>query len=147
MDADGSHDPGFIPKLWACRDDYDLVIASRYIRGGRTDNPLILIFMSLMVNVIFRLVLTLRVYDVSNSFRLYNGAQLRALKLECDNFDIVEEILVKLQPPGRPLRVKELPFTFQKRMAGKTKRDLVSFALGYLETLYKLYRIKRQVRK
>jgi dolichol-phosphate mannosyltransferase len=147
MDADGSHHPRYIPQLWAFREEYDLVIASRYVRGGKTENPFILIFLSLMVNVVFRLVLQLNCYDVSNSFRLYRGAELRALTLECDNFDIVEEILVKLNASDRPLRLKEVPFTFETRKEGKTKRDLVSFALGYLETLYKLYRIKQQARR
>jgi len=147
MDADGSHHPRYISQLWACREEYDLVIASRYVRGGKTENPFILIFLSLMVNVVFRFVLQLNCYDVSNSFRLYRGAELRALTLECDNFDIVEEILVKLNAGDRPLRLKEVPFTFETRKEGKTKRDLISFALGYLETLYKLYRIKHQAQR
>jgi len=146
MDADGSHHPRFLPQLWSFREEYDLVIASRYVRGGKTENPFILIFLSLMVNIVFRLVLQLKCYDVSNSFRLYRGDDLRALHLECDNFDIVEEILVKLNAGDRPLRLKEVPFVFEKRKEGKTKRDLLAFALGYMETLYKLYRIKRQVR-
>lgn len=146
MDADGSHHPRFLPQLWSFREEYDLVIASRYIRGGKTENPFILIFLSLMVNLVFRLVLQLNCYDVSNSFRLYSGADLRALKLECDNFDIVEEILVKLNAGDHPLRLKEVPFTFEKRKEGKTKRNLLVFALGYLKTLYKLYRIKQQLR-
>jgi dolichol-phosphate mannosyltransferase len=45
------------------------------------------------VNVVFRSVLGLKCADVSNSFRLYRGDELRGLQLECDNFDIVEEIL------------------------------------------------------
>jgi dolichol-phosphate mannosyltransferase len=147
MDADGSHHPRYLPQLWGFRKEYDLVIASRYVRGGKTENPFILIFLSLMVNVVFRCVLQLNCYDVSNSFRLYRGAELRALTLECDNFDIVEEILVKLNAGDRPLRLKEVPFTFETRKEGKTKRDLVSFALGYLETLYKLYQIKNQAQR
>jgi dolichol-phosphate mannosyltransferase len=34
MDADGSHSPEFINKLYSYKDDYDVVIASRYIAGG-----------------------------------------------------------------------------------------------------------------
>ena len=40
----------------------------------------------------------------------------------------------------------EVPFTFAKRQAGETKRDLVSFAIGYIGTLYKLQRMGRQAR-
>jgi dolichol-phosphate mannosyltransferase len=144
MDADGSHDPSFLAQLWKFREQYDVVIASRYVPGGRTDNPAILIFLSLVVNVVFRLVLNLNCRDVSNSFRLYQGDQFRALRLDCSNFDIVEEILIKLNPGDRPLRLKEVPFTFQKRKEGKTKRDLVAFALTYAATLYRLYRIKHK---
>jgi dolichol-phosphate mannosyltransferase len=147
MDADGSHGPGFVANLWAERDGADLVIASRYMPGGRTENPAILIFLSLTVNVVFRLVLGLRCADVSNSFRLYHGDDLRALTLECENFDIVEEILVKLCCARPGYRVKEIPFTFEKRKAGRTKRNLLRFALSYAGTLWRLTRLKRRVQR
>ena len=46
MDADGSHDPAFISKLWNWRKSYDIVIASRYVTGGKTENIFILNLMS-----------------------------------------------------------------------------------------------------
>ena len=145
MDADGSHNPEFIPELWRWREDYDLVIASRYAPGGKTENPWILILMSQVVNVVFRLALGLRCLDVSNSFRLYRGEDLRKLRLECQHFDIVEEILVKLVFSRENYRLKEVPSTFEKRKAGKTKRQLMAFALGYLGTLRRLRSLKRKV--
>jgi dolichol-phosphate mannosyltransferase len=145
MDADGSHAPAFIRELWLHRDSADLVIASRYMAGGRTENPAILIFLSLMVNIVFRLVLGLRCRDVSNSFRLYRGDDLRALTLACDNFDIVEEILVLLSFTHSGYRIREVPFTFEERKAGRTKRKLFAFALSYLAVLWRLYRLRRRV--
>lgn len=148
MDADGSHSPDFIAQLWAYRDEYDLVIASRYVRGGQTENPFILIFLSLVVNITFRLVLGLRCQDVSNSFRLYRGDDVRKLQLECVNFDIVEEILVKLNlQSDSPFRIKEVPFTFGKRKEGKTKRNLAAFAVSFAYTLYRLRRMIHQIRR
>lgn len=146
MDADGSHNPLFIPDLWNRRESADLVIASRYIPGGKTENPQMLIWMSHVVNLAFRMVLGLDCFDVSNSFRLYRGEDLRRLTLECDHFDIVEEILVKLVFCRSGYRVVEVPITFEKRKAGKTKRQLFSFALGYLATLVRLFRLKQKVR-
>jgi len=144
MDCDGSHDPAVIPRLWAERERANLVIASRYVVGGHTENPTILIGLSLVVNFVFRLVLRLHCRDVSNSFRLYEGDELRALQLECANFDIVEEILIKLSF-GRPdFTVREIPFTFGRRKAGRTKRDLVAFALSYLATLARFYRMEKR---
>lgn len=147
MDADGSHNPNFLPLLWAQRDNADLVIASRYVRGGKTDNPAALIFMSLMVNVVFRFFLGLRCSDVSNSFRLYRGDDLRSLHLKCDHFDIVEEILVKLVFTRRGYRILEVPITFEKRKAGKTKRNLLTFAFGYAVTLVRLLKLKHEARR
>ncbi len=144
MDADGSHDPDFVQKLWARRNDADLVIASRYMKGGHTENVAVLVLMSLMVNVVFRLVLNLKCADVSNSFRLYPGKELRSLELECNHFDIVEEILVKLVFGREGFRTLEIPCTFYQRKNGRTKRKLLLFAIGYLFTLMRLTRLKWQ---
>ncbi len=142
MDADGSHNPEFVPELWNRRNDADLIIASRYVSGGKTENPASLIFLSLMVNVAFRLVLGLPCRDVSNSFRLYRGDDLRALRLSCDNFEIVEEILVLLTHAHRCYRVLEIPTVFEERKAGRTKRRLLAFALSYAAVLWRLRRLR-----
>ena len=142
MDADGSHNPRFIERLWERRNDADLVIASRYVAGGRTENPAPLIFLSLMVNIAFRIVLGLPCRDVSNSFRLYRGDDLRALRLTCDNFDIVEEILVLLAHAHKGYRILEVPTVFEERKKGKTKRKLMAFALSYLAVLWRLRKLR-----
>jgi dolichol-phosphate mannosyltransferase len=138
MDADGSHTPEFIPKLFASRHNAEVVIASRYVEGGDTDNPKYLILMSLIVNLIYSFVLNLRCKDVSNSFKLYRADDLKRLQLQCQNFDIVEEILFKLRRADRNMRILELPYTFKKRMFGETKRNLFLFMLTYVWTLVRL---------
>jgi dolichol-phosphate mannosyltransferase len=138
MDADGSHAPEFITHLYAHKDDYDVVIASRYIAGGATRNNVILVLMSLTINIIYSLVLNLKCRDVSNSYKLYNTKLLKNINLSCNNFDIVEEILFKLKRDNPNLRIKEIPFTFTKRMFGQTKRNLFLFILTYIYSLIKL---------
>ncbi len=147
MDADGSHNPDFVSRLWQDRANADLVIASRYVPGGSTENPAVLILMSLMVNVVFRLALGLKCHDVSNSFRLYRGEDFRALRLKCNHFDIVEEILIQITTLHPGYRVKELPFRFEKRKAGKTKRNLFTFALGYGITLLRMMKLRREAER
>lgn len=139
MDADGSHTPEFLPSLWAYRHDYHVVIASRYTEGGETENPRYLIWMSLVLNVAYSWVLGLKCKDVSNSFKLYRGKDLRDLTLHCKNFDIVEEILVKIGGSTTKLRIKEVPFVFKKRMFGNTKRNLFAFILSFYVTLARLF--------
>jgi dolichol-phosphate mannosyltransferase len=138
MDADGSHSPSFIPKLLAERDNYDIVIASRYVESGGSDNALLLIAMSKTLNITYSLILNIPCNDVSNSFKLYHGEQLKKLELFCDNFDIVEEIIFKLCRNGKNVRIKELPFFFKARLFGKTKRNLVLFICTYLITILRL---------
>ena len=137
MDADGSHPPEWIEKLFAER-HHDLVIASRYVQQGFTENSRTLVAMSRVLNWTYSLVLGIRVQDVSNSFRLYRGSQLRALKLSCNNFDVVEEVLIKLLRAKQNMDVLEIPFTFKRRMFGDSKRNLLLFTMGYVFTLVKL---------
>jgi len=136
MDADGSHSPEFIPRLCEFKEERDVVIASRYVAGGSTENNFVLILMSLTVNFLYSIVLGLHCRDVSSSFKLYRAQPLKRLRLSCDNFDIIEEMLFKLKQSGSS--IKEIPFAFKQRMFGKTKRNLFLFALSFLFTLTKL---------
>ena len=138
MDADGSHNPAHIQRLWRERENFDVVIGSRYVPGGRTENPPILIFLSWTVNVVFRLCFGQKCKDMSTSFRLYRAEPLKALRLRSHNFDIVEEILILLSARS----ITEVPVTFEQRKAGRSKRNLVLFAFGYGWTLVRLLWIK-----
>lgn len=138
MDADGSHNPEFIPHLLHYRDQYDLVIASRYVEGGFTENSQSLVVMSKLLNWTYAVILNLKMKDVSNSFKLYRAEQIKGISLKCENFDIVEELLYKLVRKVPNLRFKEVPFSFKKRMFGETKRNLFSFILTYLFTMIRL---------
>lgn len=149
MDADGSHDPKEIKRFYneVESGNFDLVIGSRYCKGGYTDNPAILRFMSWILNVVYRFIFGLKVKDVSDSYRLYVAKQVKALDLECDNFDIVEEILIKLNIYTDNFRIKEVPISFNKRDEGTSKRHLMAFIGSYLKTIKKLLKIKRKASK
>lgn len=114
---------------------------------GYTDNNFVLKFMSWILNVTYRIMFGLKVRDVSDSFRMYNAKYIKSLELECNNFDIVEEILIKLKYCFNNFKVKEIPITFNKRAAGESKRDLVKFIGSYIKTMKKLLKIKQQARK
>ena len=138
MDADGSHTPEFIPVLFNRRIDHDVVIASRYTKGGGTDNSKTLVVMSKIVNTMYAAVLNIKCKDVSNSYKLYRGDLLKNLELHCKNFDIVEELLFKLSKMNRYLRICEVPYVFKARMFGHTKRNLIAFMFSFAFTLLKL---------
>ena len=144
MDADGSHNPSDIHRLWASRSEFELVVGSRYIEGGETENPRILIFMSYIVNVVFRFVFNLRCRDVSNSFRLYRTATLRDLKLQSNNFDLIPEALIRICKRYGPGAVLEVPIRFEQRKKGVSKRNLIAFAATYLKTIVRLRQMTRE---
>jgi dolichol-phosphate mannosyltransferase len=107
MDADGSHTPEFITRLWSHRKSHHVVVGSRYVEGGDTENPSHLIWMSRLVNLAYGVVLGLRCKDVSNSFKLYQSSQLKALTLKCSNFDIIEETLPGGLKPKNEMNIED----------------------------------------
>lgn len=138
MDADGSHPPEFITQLLAVAEQSDVVVASRYISGGGTDNSFASTLMSRVLNLTFSLVLGLRCSDISNSFKLYRTEMLQSIPLQCRNFDVIEEILFSMQQQHPGLRIREVPFHFRKRAHGETKRRLLVFILTFLGTMIRL---------
>lgn len=145
MDADGSHNPAVIPEMFKLmkEENLDLVVGSRYVEGGSSCNGPVLKLLSLILNLIFRWVFHLTVKDLSGSFRMYRTDQLQGLSLQCANFDIIEEILIKLSMRDH-FRCREIPISFSKRQSGESKRHLLSFIAGYLSTIIRLKRICRR---
>ena len=137
MDADGSHDPSFITNMLKFSKFNDLVIASRYVKGGDTKNNFFLIFLSRLLNICYSVILNISIKDISNSFRCYDAKIIKNLKLHCNHFDILEEILFKIIKKNRFVKIIEIPFVFKKRKYGKSKRNLF-FAISYLITLIKI---------
>ena len=138
MDADGSHTPEFIPKLLKFRHEYEIVVASRYVGNGKTENSLPLILMSRILNWTYAYVLSIPCKDISNSFKIYRAIDVKPLKLRAKNFDIVEELIYKVCQNQPNTRIKEVPFLFKKRMFGKTKRNLFLFIFTFTFTIFKL---------
>lgn len=147
MDADGSHSPEYFRAMWAERERYDITIGSRYAPGGHTENPAVLIWMSYVLNMTFRIAFSIRAKDVTNSFRLYRREILLPLKLESSDFDILEEILIKVSVRKPPASIGEIPVTFGRRKAGESKRKLLQFMVGYLKTLKKLRAFAKSARQ
>ena len=136
MDSDGSHDSKILPKMIKLSNKFDLIIASRYIKGGKTTNKLYLILLSRIINFIYSIILNIKIKDISNSFRLYDAKKIKSLKLFCNHFDIIMEILYKMTK-NNTLKIKEIPSTFNKRNFGKTKRNFIS-TIHYLIISFKL---------
>jgi dolichol-phosphate mannosyltransferase len=140
MDADLSHPANFIRDLWARRGDAELLIASRYVAGGGATVGAFRRILSVILNVVYRIVLQLPVHDLSSGFRLYRLDALRGLKLESRDFDVLEEILVRGHRRG--WRIGEVAFHYMPREAGSSHVRLLHFAWAYLKTLVRMWRLR-----
>jgi dolichol-phosphate mannosyltransferase len=143
MDADLSHTPDFVPRMWEHRADAELIIASRYVEGGTADMPAYRHILSLILNAVYTKLLSLPVQDISSGFRLYHAAMLRGLDLESNDFDALEEILIKCYARG--YRIVEVPFRYVPRDQGKSKVKLLQFGMAYLRTLVRMWKLRNSI--
>jgi dolichol-phosphate mannosyltransferase len=143
LDADLSHEPDFAAKLWRARAQADIVIASRYTRGGTAYGEWTRRLLSGMLNLFMRRALSMPVRDMSSGFRLYRREVLADLKFEGRNFEVLEEILVKAYAQG--FSVYEVPFTYFPREAGNSHARLLRFGLDLTRFTFKLWRLRNSI--
>lgn len=141
LDSDGSHNPDYIRSMYQkYNEGYDLVIGSRYTKGGSTVDEKSSQIMSHILNFVFRIVLGVKIKDVSTNFRIYRAEVVKDLPLTSTNYDVLEEIilLMKNKLGKKNFRYAEVPIHFTKRMFGESKRRLIPFIISYIKTLFRL---------
>ena len=145
LDSDGSHGPEYIPAIYEmfCQ-GYTVVIGSRYVKGGHTDDAKSSQIMSAMLNTAYRVCLGLKAKDLSTNYRMYLTEQMKQLTLTCTNYDVLEEILLKLKMlvGKKEFSIGESPISFSKRLYGESKRRLIPFIVSYIKTLFRLFLIR-----
>jgi dolichol-phosphate mannosyltransferase len=133
MDADGSHRAQDLPLLLEAAPHNDLVIGSRYVRGGRTENwPLHRQILSRGGNRYARLMLGGKLNDMTAGFRVFRTSFLKSLDLNAINargYSFQIEMAYRTLRAGG--RAAEVPITFVEREIGDSKMssDIVREAL------------------
>lgn len=140
LDADLSHDPDFIAKMWRARLRGDIVVASRYTRGGVAYSSFIRNSTSWFLNAVLRRMLSMPVRDISSGFRLYRREALQGLQLDSTNFEVQEEILARAYASG--YSVAEVPFVYFPRGAGRSHARLIGFGLDIARSALKLRKLR-----
>ncbi len=142
LEADGSHDPSVIASLWAARHRADVVIASRYLEGGAAEMPQPRKVLSRLLNVVYRRGLSLPVRDLSSGYRLYRRESLRSLSFQANDFDLLEEILIRMMAAGHP--IEEVPFRYRTGPS-KSRARLARFAKSYLRTFGSMWKLRNSI--
>jgi dolichol-phosphate mannosyltransferase len=143
LDADQSHDPDFIPRIWRARDRGEIVIASRYARGGVTYTDFTRKLSSALMSAVLRRALSLPVRDVSSGYRLYNRRVTDGFKFASTNFEAEEEILVRAYAQG--FNLAEVPFTYFPRGAGASHAKLLKFGWSIAKRCVKLWKLRNSL--
>jgi len=147
MDADFSHHPRYLPAILKKSEQCDLVIGSRYMRGGGTRNwGLERQLLSAGANGLARALLGLRVRDCTSGFRCWKAelierAQVLDVRVEGYAFLFLVTDLCRREKA----RIGEVPIIFVDRTAGKSKmsRGIIFEAVRVLARLW----LKRLARR
>jgi dolichol-phosphate mannosyltransferase len=136
MDGDLSHPPELLPRLYQTMEDgqFDLAVASRYVRGGGTSNFPIGRWLLSRVGCWLARPLT-PVRDAMSGFFLIRRAHLNGFRTSVSGFKIGLELFVRSQPR----RLAEVGYVFAGRTLGESKMS-VAEGTGFLRQLFSLYR-------
>ena len=123
MDADGSHDPKDLHKILEKINDFDCVLGSRWVPGGKVINwPKSRQILSQGGNIYARLMLGFKIGDSTGGYRAYRSNALKQINLKeidsqgyCFQVDMVRRLLEK------KLTITEVPITFTERTVGSSK--------------------------
>jgi dolichol-phosphate mannosyltransferase len=141
MDGDGSHEPRFIPFLLEASGSADVVLGSRFVKGGRdADRPLHRRIITRLVRLFLRRQFHLPVRDVTSGFRCFRREVLQKIDLEdliSVGPSVVLETLYKAHLLG--FSMVEVPIVFVDRKKGKTKLTVLTL----LETLIMALKFKK----
>jgi len=135
MDADFSHKPADVPRLYeACKDNKaDLAIGSRYCNGISVINwPIGRVIMSYFASKYVRTVLGMKVYDTTAGFKCYSRTLLEAI-----DFNRVKmrgygfQIEMKYNAYKLGFRIVEVPIIFEDRKEGTSKMSSSIFGEAF----------------
>lgn len=143
MDADFSHDPRYIPQFLSAIADHDVVIGSRYVDGGGTENwSFIREIISRGGNLYTRIFTGMKVRDATSGFRCHRSEVLRAIDLSrmtASGFSFQIEMAYVCTRLG--FDVFELPIVFTDRQVGQSKmgKNIVFEAMRIVAGLRRKY--------
>ncbi|MFN0057474.1 MAG: glycosyltransferase [Planctomycetota bacterium] len=143
LDADRSHDPFYIPALLRALRHADVAIGSRYVRFAFADMPWIRKALSKTLNVAFARFLDLPFRDISSGYRAYRRRALEGLELRGTNYEVLEELLVKIHAHGH--RIVEVPIHYHPRGEGSSKVRWLAFGWSFSRALIRLWKLRNSV--
>lgn len=146
MDGDFSHNPKYLKKLILNTKYYDMVIGSRYIKGGSIPKNwgIHRKFISYFGNIVIRIMLGLKISDWSTGYRAIKKEVFLKIKESINDemfFGYTFQIGFLDKAIKSDFKIKEIPINFTNRKTGKSK-----FGPKYLKNTF-LYILKTKIKK
>ncbi|MCQ2246821.1 MAG: polyprenol monophosphomannose synthase [Bacteroidaceae bacterium] len=127
MDADFSHNPNDLPRLYnACANEgFDVAIGSRYVSGVNVVNwPMGRVLMSYYASKYVRLITRLKIHDTTAGFKCYKRKVLETIELGKIRFKgYAFQIEMKFTAHKCGFKIKEVPVIFVNRELGTSKMN------------------------
>jgi dolichol-phosphate mannosyltransferase len=123
IDCDFSHDPKDVPRLLAAAAEADLVLGSRYVPGGSVENwGAMRRVISAGGSLYARVLLGVRVRDLTGGFKCFNRAVLEAIDLDgIHSRGYAFQIETTYRALRKGFRAVEIPIRFVDREVGGSK--------------------------
>jgi dolichol-phosphate mannosyltransferase len=140
MDADLSHPPEKIKDLVIELNEFDVVIASRYISEGGTDKEygIFRLLLSKYSNFFIRIFLGIKVFDITSGYKGYKSEVLKQIdfkKIISTGYIFQSEMIFECNKKN--FKMKEIPYVFRSRNFGNSKLTIKII----IEAVYKLFLI------
>ncbi len=125
MDADFSHNPNDLPRLYkaCCDENADMVIGSRYVTGVNVVNwPMSRVLLSYLASKYVRLVTGMKIHDTTAGFVCYRRKVLETINLDDIKFiGYAFQIEMKFKTYLKQFKIVEIPVIFTDRTKGESK--------------------------
>jgi dolichol-phosphate mannosyltransferase len=118
IDGDGSHPTSAIPHMLKYLSVFDVVVGSRYVKGGKTEDYFMRMLISRLFCKLARFVLRININDCMSGFIVAKREVFEQLNLKPLGYKFGLELIVKSK--GK-FRVAEYPVVFEKRKMGLSK--------------------------
>lgn len=139
MDTDFNHDPFDVPKLVSGISESDIVVGSRYIKGGEMEYSFLRHYLSLFFNLFVRAMLGLKTTDNLSGFMAVKKEIFQNLDMN-EIFQGFGEFHIPFiwMAHARGYKISEIPVIYKDRTYGTSKFKPVENLINYTKTVLKV---------
>lgn len=145
--GDFCDDPKTIPKMIEkIKEGYDIVVGSRYIKGGGIIGNSIKQRISSLFSVLVNIFSKVKIRDITNAYKLYRRDVIKTIKTISKSFDISCELTLRAAKNG--FKIAEVPTIWRNREVGRSKFRIIKESKNYFKWfLFSAFKMPSKITK